>query len=86
MLLLEEYTREFLAEPSIGSVNSCAYDDSGFMSAWAERQDIGQVCISVRSGPSLRFFLVCRLRQAFLKMRSVAKTLHASWGRKWKMA
>jgi len=86
MLLLEDYTREFLADRSISSINSCAYDDKSFMSVWAERQDIGQVCVSARRGPSLRFFLICRLRQAFLKMRSAAKMLHASWGRKWKKA
>jgi CelD/BcsL family acetyltransferase involved in cellulose biosynthesis len=84
MLLLEEYTREFLSDRSIACVNSCAYDDKGFMSAWAERQEVAQVCISVRGGFSLRFFLFCHLQRGFLALRRAAKTFHASWRRKWK--
>jgi CelD/BcsL family acetyltransferase involved in cellulose biosynthesis len=84
MLLLEEYTREFLADRSIDHVDSCAFDDSGFMSVWAGRQTMAQVWGDVRRGPSLRFVLMCQLQRAYFNMRSAAKILHAAWRRNWK--
>jgi CelD/BcsL family acetyltransferase involved in cellulose biosynthesis len=84
MLLLEEYTREFLADRGIDHVDSCAFDDSGFMSAWAERQTMAQVWGDVRRGPSLQFVLMCQLQRAYFKLRNAAKTVHAAWRRNWK--
>jgi CelD/BcsL family acetyltransferase involved in cellulose biosynthesis len=84
MLLLEDYTKAFLADDGIAYVDSCAYDETGFMSAWSERQTIAQVWIDARRGGSLGFRLLCRLQKAFLTLRTVAKEGYLSWRRKWK--
>jgi hypothetical protein len=84
MLLLEDYTRELLADRSIRCVNSCAYDDRGYMSAWTERQAVAQVWLDARRGSSFRFFLVCHLQKAFFGARLMAKTFHGSLRRRWK--
>ena len=83
MLLLEDYTRELLSDRSIQHVDSCAYDDSGFMSAWTDRQAIGQIWISARRGPSIAFAATCRMHLACLEARRLTKQLTASWRRKW---
>ena len=83
MLLLEEYTRELLADKSIDHVDSCAYDDSGFMSAWADRRRIGQVWINASRGPSFAFDTMRRVHFACLEARRRAKKMTASWRRKW---
>jgi len=84
MLLLEDYTKAFLADDGIASVDSCAHDESGFMAAWSERQTIAQVWIDARRGNALGFRLLCRLQKAFLSLRSAAKEGYGSWRRKWK--
>jgi CelD/BcsL family acetyltransferase involved in cellulose biosynthesis len=84
MLLLEDYTKAFLADQSIACVDSCAYDEAGFMSAWSERQTIAQVWIDARPGRSLVFRMHCRLQKAFLTLRAAAKDRYLSWRRKWK--
>lgn len=83
MLLLEEYTREFLADRSIDYVDSCAYDDNSFMSAWVDRRSIGQIWISARRGRSAAFDTMCRVHFACLETRRFAKQMTASWRRKW---
>jgi len=83
MLLLEDYTRAFLADDTITMVDSCAYDERGFMSAWSERQEIGQVWLNPASGFSLRFFLLGHLQKVALWLRSVVKETYL-WGRQWK--
>ena len=55
MLLLEDYTDAFLADPSIANVDSCAYDETSFMAAWRERQAMADVWIDARRGGSLEF-------------------------------
>jgi CelD/BcsL family acetyltransferase involved in cellulose biosynthesis len=84
MLLLEDYTKAFLADERIERVDSCAYDESGFMAAWSERQDIAQVWIDARAGGSRRFVVLCRLQKALFGLRAVAKQKYLSWRRKWK--
>lgn len=84
MLLLEDYTKAFLADDGIAYVDSCAYDDSSFMSAWSERQAIAQIWIDARRGGSLGFRALCRLQKAYLTLRAVAKDGYLSWRRKWK--
>ena len=83
MLLLEDYTKAFLADESIAYVDSCAYDEAGFMSAWSERQAIAQVWIDARPGRSFVFRMHCLLQRAFLTLRAVAKDGYLSWRRKW---
>lgn len=85
MLLLEDYTKVFLADDKIARVDSCAYDESSFMAAWNERQAIAQVWLEARPGESRRFLLLARLHKAFLGLRARAKQRYLSWRRKWKM-
>lgn len=75
MLLLENYTAAFLADRSIAMVDSCAFDDTGFMSVWREREAVGQVLICAKRGGSPVFAAVATLQKAFLKLRTTAKTL-----------
>jgi CelD/BcsL family acetyltransferase involved in cellulose biosynthesis len=84
MLLLEDYTKAFLSDDSIACVDSCAYDESSFMAAWSERQEIAQVWIDARRGRSPVFLTLCRLQKALLALRGVAKRGYVSWRRKWK--
>jgi CelD/BcsL family acetyltransferase involved in cellulose biosynthesis len=84
MLLLEDYTAAFLADDSVARVDSCAYDETGFMSAWGERETIAQVWIATRSGNSLRFYLLAHLQKAYLAGRAKAKDLHLRWRQRWK--
>jgi hypothetical protein len=81
MLLLEDYTTAFLADASIGFVDSCAYDDTGFMSAWTERQAIGDLWIDARRGRPVAFRVLGRLQTAYRDLRAAAKTAHATFRR-----
>ena len=85
MLLLEDYTKAFLADDSIARVDSCAFDESGFMAAWSERQEIAQVWIDARPR---RLAALCRAlpraERRFSSLRAVAKQRYLSWRRKWK--
>jgi len=82
MLLLENYTTAFLADQSIAMVDSCAFDDTGFMSVWKEREVVAQVLIDARHGRSLVFAAVASLQKTFLKLRTTAKALWLR-RRKW---
>jgi CelD/BcsL family acetyltransferase involved in cellulose biosynthesis len=83
MLLLENYTAAFLADKSIAMVDSCAFDDAGFMSVWRERETVGQVLICSRRGGSSAFEVLAGLQKAFLKLRMTAKALYWRGGRTW---
>ncbi len=76
MLLLEDYTAAFLNDPSIASVNSCAYDDSGFMSAWTEREQIATLWINARRGGSAAFEILWRLQKSYSGLRAMAKNAY----------
>jgi len=83
MLLLEDYTAAFLADDSIASVDSCAFDDSGFMAAWSERQAIAHLWIVARRGGSPGFTILARLQKMFLSLRARVKTIYLAGKRKW---
>ncbi len=84
MLLLEDYTKVFLADKSIARVDSCAFDETSFMAAWRERQEIAQVWIDARPGRSLAFGALGRVQKGYLNLRAHAKQRYLSWRRKWK--
>ena len=84
MLLLEDYTKAFLADARIARVDSCAYDESSFMAAWSERQTIAQVWLNARRGGSRRFVLAAWLHKTFVGLRARAKDHYLSWRRKCK--
>ena len=74
MLLLEDYTAAFLADPNVAQVDSCAHDENGFMaSAWAERQAIADLWIDVRRGGSLSFLILSSLQKRYHDLREAAK-------------
>ncbi len=78
MLLLEDYTAAFLADDSIAFVDSCSHDDTGFMSAWTERQAVADLWFDVRHGGSRTFRFLSAVQQSYRDMRRLAKpTYHA---------
>lgn len=84
MLLLEDYTAAFLADKSTVRVDSCSLDETGFMSAWSERQDIAHVLIDARPNSSLSFAVAAGAYKAFLQARAMAKGLYLHGRRLWK--
>jgi CelD/BcsL family acetyltransferase involved in cellulose biosynthesis len=76
MLLLEDYTAAFLADKSIASVDSCAHDDSGYMSAWTERQSVADLWIDARRGGSLTFQILSGLQKHYRAMRALTKSAY----------
>ena len=82
-LLLEDYTAAFLADKTIAFVDSCSFDDSGFMSAWAERQAIADLWIDARRGGSLAFRVLSRVQKSYRDMRGAAKSAYRTW-RAWR--
>jgi CelD/BcsL family acetyltransferase involved in cellulose biosynthesis len=76
MLLLEDYTTTFLADKSIAYVDSCAHDDSGYMSAWIERQAVADLWIDARRGGSLAFRVLSGLQKSYRDLRALAKSAY----------
>jgi CelD/BcsL family acetyltransferase involved in cellulose biosynthesis len=79
MLLLEDYTTAFLADRSIAFVDSCSFDDSGFMSAWTERRPVANVWIDARRGGSAAFQMLGGLQLIYRNVRNTAKSLYHAW-------
>lgn len=73
MLLLEDYTTAFLRDESIAFVDSCASDDSSYMSAWSERLKVADLWIDARRGGSSAFLLMGKLETLYRDLRSAAK-------------
>jgi CelD/BcsL family acetyltransferase involved in cellulose biosynthesis len=82
MLLLEDYTAAFLADPSIERVDSCSLDESGFMSAWSEREQLAHILFDARPNASTSF--VGGAYAAFLQVRAKVKSLYLRGRRAWK--
>ena len=76
MLLLEDYTAALLADHGIAYVDSCSYDDSGFMAAWGERQAMAELWIDARRGGSAAFAHLSRLQDIYLRLRAQAKAAY----------
>jgi CelD/BcsL family acetyltransferase involved in cellulose biosynthesis len=73
MLLFEDYSRAFLADPEIAFTDSCAYDDSSYMAAWRERKLVIDLWFDARGGASAKFSTLARLQKAYLPLRETAK-------------
>jgi hypothetical protein len=84
MLLLEDYTAAFLADAGIGFVDSCSYDDSGFMAAWSERQQIVHIWFDARRGGSAAFAIASRFHNHALALRAAVKALYLSYKSTWR--
>ncbi|MGB6491510.1 MAG: GNAT family N-acetyltransferase [Methylovirgula sp.] len=78
MLLLEDYTAAFLADDDIGCVDSCAFDESGYMAAWTERAAIARLWFNARPGRSPAFALLSQLQAIRLALRKYAKAIYRS--------
>jgi len=76
MLLLEDYTTAFLADKSIAYVDSCAHDDSGYMSAWIERQAVADLWIDARRGGSLAFRVLSGSQKRYRDARAMTKSAY----------
>jgi CelD/BcsL family acetyltransferase involved in cellulose biosynthesis len=79
MLLFEDYTTAFLADKSIAFVDSCSYDDSGYMAAWGERQAVADLWIDARRGGSLEFRALSGLQKSYRNARAAAKAAYLTW-------
>jgi hypothetical protein len=76
MLLLEEYTAALLADRRVSYVDSCAFDDSGYMATWKERAAVADLWFSVRRDRSWTFSAMAQLQDNYLALRERAKALH----------
>ena len=83
MLLLEDYTAAFLADKSIGFVDSCAFDDTSYMSAWTERQPVADLWFDARRGGSTAFRVLATLQKDYRSLRAAAKGAYLAW-RQWR--
>ena len=72
-LLLEDYTAAFLADKSIAFVDSCSFDDTGFMSAWTERQPIADLWFDARRDGSIAFRAASGVQKTYRDLRHAAK-------------
>jgi len=76
MLLLEDYTAALLADERVAFADSCSHDDSGFMSAWTERQSVTDLWIDARRGNSLEFRFLGNLQKIYRDLRAIAKSAY----------
>ncbi len=78
MLLLEDYTAALLADAGIDYVDSCAFNECGYMAAWTERAAIARLWFDARPGPSPVFAVLSHLQALKLKLRKCAKAIYHS--------
>ena len=83
MLLLEDYTAAFLAENDLARVDSCSFDDSGFMAAWRDRETIADLWLSTGRGASSRFELLALMQAKACSARGHVKSLYNNGLRRW---
>jgi CelD/BcsL family acetyltransferase involved in cellulose biosynthesis len=84
MLLLEDYTAALLADKSIAYVDSCSFDDTGFMATWTERRAVADLWIDARRGGSLQFRVLGTLQKSYRDLRAAAKRAYLAWRSKRK--
>ena len=84
MLLLEDYTTALLADPTIEYVDSCSYDDSGFMSAWQHRKAVADLWIDTRRNGSLEFLAFGILQKVYRHLRAAARETYLAVARQRK--
>jgi CelD/BcsL family acetyltransferase involved in cellulose biosynthesis len=73
VLLFEDYTRALLADPGVALIDSCAYDDTGYMAAWSDRQEVIDLWIDAQRGGSAAFAAAVCLQKVYLPLRETAK-------------
>jgi CelD/BcsL family acetyltransferase involved in cellulose biosynthesis len=81
-LLFEDYTAAFLADKRIAFVDSCSFDDSGYMAAWTQRQPVADLWIDARRGGSLAFCLLSATQRTYRHLRAAGKRAYLAWRRR----
>ena len=81
-LLFEDYTAHLLADANVDAVDSCSFDDTGYMASWQERGEIATLWFDARPRHSMTFVLFARLQSAYLALRAQAKTAYRKHLRK----
>jgi CelD/BcsL family acetyltransferase involved in cellulose biosynthesis len=81
-LLFEDYTAHLLADERVGAVDSCSFDDSGYMGSWQERSEIATLWFDARPRRSMTFLVFAQMQSAWLALRARAKTLYRKHLRK----
>jgi CelD/BcsL family acetyltransferase involved in cellulose biosynthesis len=77
MLLFEACTQRFMDDPALNFVDSCCYDDSGYMaSGWPARRSVARLMLDARPGRSVRLALAADAERGWLAMRGHAKRLY----------
>jgi CelD/BcsL family acetyltransferase involved in cellulose biosynthesis len=76
MLLFEDYTSDFFADDRVVFVDSCAFDDTGYMAAWTGRQPIVSLWIDARRGRSFAFAARAGLHKGHARMREAVKRFY----------
>jgi hypothetical protein len=76
MLLFEDYSKAFLADPTIAFADSCAFDDTGYMAAWKERKLVIDLWFDTRRGQSISFTAITRAQKTYLPLREMAKKVY----------
>ncbi len=84
ILLLENYTKALLADPTIAFVDSCTFSEDSFMSVWRERETLTHLWIDARRGGSLSFFTCARMQAIALRARGHLKRFYKTGIRTWK--
>ena len=81
-LLFEDYTAHLLADERVDAVDSCSFDDSGYMGSWQERSEIATLWFDARPRRSMTFLVFAQMQSAWLALRARAKTLYRKHLRK----
>jgi len=76
MLLFEDYSKAFLADPTIAFADSCAFDDTGYMAAWKERKLVIDLWFDTRRGQSTSFTAITRTQKTYLPLREMVKKIY----------
>ena len=81
-LLFEDYTAHLLADERVDAVDSCSFDDSGYMGSWQERSEIATLWFDARPRRSMTFLVFAQMQSTWLALRARAKTLYRKHLRK----
>jgi hypothetical protein len=73
VLLFEDCTKALLADAGVALVDSCAYDDTGYMAAWSGRQEVIDLWIDAQRGGSAAYAAAVCLQKVYLPLRETAK-------------
>lgn len=76
MLLFEDYSKAFLADPGIACADSCAFDETGFMATWTERKLVADLWLDALPGMSGVFSAAVAAQQCYLPLRRTAKQFY----------